>query len=362
MSFQDIRDQDTALRLLRNVLRRGRVPNALLFCGPDGVGKRMAAIEMAKAINCRNKEDDSCGECLSCRKAASGNHPDLRIVIPAKKSRQISIEVIEDVTGQAALRPYESQWRVVILQDAERMNLQAQNHFLKTLEEPPGNTLFILLSQFPRMLLPTIRSRCQQVRFRCLRTETIVELLQAQRDLPVELAQAIAGLSQGQMTRALDLVDSDKRAIILSITERLAQGDDPVVISEEFIKKLAEQRKADESSIDAALDVRDRQSMTPEEREQLKEEQMAAVDALHKRNLQEYLYLLETWYRDQLIYAAAGDHGHVLNRDQIGRLEREGSSDPGAKIVAIEKNRRLLERFVSEDRVFRDLFFALAAP
>jgi DNA polymerase-3 subunit delta' len=361
MSFAAVRDQEVALRLLRNVLTRARVPNAMLFWGPGGVGKRMAALELTKAVNCAEAAGDACDACLSCRKVASGNHPDVRVVSPAKKSRLIDLEMLTEVTELATLRPFEGAWRVFILEDAERLTPPAQNRFLKTLEEPPGNSLFLLTTEHPRLLLPTIRSRCQLVRFRALRPETVAELLRERRDLSDAQAAALAALAQGQMTRALDLVDSERRTISLTLAGRLSAGDDPVVLAEEFVKTLGDQQKLIESAVDAQLEPGENESLTPEEREERKQARMAAVSARYQRELLEYLYLLETWYRDLLVLERTGDRAALLNHDQADALEKASPGRAAEKIAAIEQARVYLERYISEDRIFRDLFLTLAS-
>ena len=236
MSFDDIKDQAIPLRLLRNIVLRGRVPNGLLFWGPGGVGKMMAALEMAKAINCESGTGDACGTCLPCRKVAHGNHPDVKHITPSGKTCNIKVEAIDFVNDLATYRPFEARWRIILIQDADRMGVPAQNHFLKTLEEPPSNTLFILLTEFPRALLPTIRSRCQQLRFGTLRPDTVASLLMRERDVDPNAAAAIAAVSQGQMSRALDLVDTKKRTVMLDVTQRLESGEDPLALSEEFVQ------------------------------------------------------------------------------------------------------------------------------
>jgi len=362
MSFGDIRDQETALRLLRNFIARDRVPNGLLFWGPGGVGKRLAAMEFAKALNCKEAKGDACGRCITCRKIDHGNHPDIRVLAPKDKSRMIKREEIDEVNEFAALRPFESQWRIFILRDAERMNASAQNHFLKTLEEPPGRSLFVLLSEHPRMLLPTIRSRCQAVRFRALRRETVSELLRRERDLPIELADSIAEIAEGQMSRALDLVDSEKRQVALSLVERLAEGGDPVVMAEEFSAFLDNQRKQIEAAVkaEAGSDAMDEQSRG--DAESAKEERLALLAAAVRRDIVEYLYLMQTWYRDLLVAGAAGNGGPVWNIDKRDAIATAaGGGDASAKIAAIEQARVNLDRFIPEERVFRELFFALAA-
>src|SRR5690606_15765070 len=135
MSFSRIRDQYVPVQFLRNMLERGRVPHGLLFHGPAGVGKQLTAYEFAKALNCQTHEADACDTCLNCRKIAHRNFPDIITVAPVKRSRIIDVGAIGSVNEMASLRPFESNWRIFIIQDADRMGGPAQNHFLKTLEE-----------------------------------------------------------------------------------------------------------------------------------------------------------------------------------------------------------------------------------
>ena len=361
MAFADIHDQHVPVRLLRNILCRGRVPHGLLFHGPEGVGKRLTAETFVKALYCESQEGDVCGQCLACRKVESGNHPDLQHLQPRKRARIINTETIEEINALAALRPREGQWRTFIFHEAERMHLTAQNKFLKTLEEPPGKSVFILLSEHPRLLLPTIRSRCQSLRFGALSPETIVRLLKAHRGVDDTAAQTLAAVSQGQMSRALGYLDSDTRGATLSFALRLQQGEDPLFLSEDFAAYLAERRAEVESSLKAEAKELNRQEMSSEDVEAQKEALEAAVAERVQAALMEYLYLLQTWYRDAWVYRATGNADHLLNRDQAAHLAQAPESDYGAKLRAIEKARVYLERFIKEDRVFRDLFFALAA-
>ncbi|MFA6241710.1 MAG: DNA polymerase III subunit delta' [Candidatus Hydrogenedentales bacterium] len=360
MSFSAIRDQDVAIRLLQNMVREKRIPNGLLFLGPGGVGKAMAAMELAKAINCAVGGPEPCDECLSCRKIAHGNHPDIKAVTPATKNREILKKDVDEINELAALRPFESQWRIFIIRDADRMRREAQDHFLKTLEEPPGKSVFILISEYPRILLPTIRSRCQLVRFRALRRETVADLLQKLRDLDRETAESIAGISEGEMSRALDLVDSDKRDVVLALAHRLADGDDPVVMAEEFAAFLDTRRKDIESTVKAEMGIDDANDLTRDDLERLKEQRVAQLNAVIKRDILELLHLLATWYRDAAVLGETHDREQVWNKDQLERLEREPTASIGEKIRAIEQTRVYLDRYIPEERVFRDLFLTLA--
>ena len=359
--LKDIRDQEIPIRLLSNLITRNRIPNGMLFWGASGIGKSMTALAFAKAINCSEQTGDACGTCLSCRKIDSGNHPDIAQIAPVKKSRIIDVEAIENIIEMASLRPFEARWRVFIIYEADRMRGPAQNHLLKTLEEPLGPSVFILVSEYPQMLLPTIRSRCQRIRFRSLHPATVKELLLRERDnISPEMAESIAGIAQGQMSRALDLVDSDKRAMVFDIIERFQRKEDPLFIAEEFASYIASQKSLIEGNIKVGTPATDPKETSKEDRERLKEEQMSLVDALSRQNTLEFLYLLELWYRDVLVYLATGDMAQVLNRDQTNLLVQAGDEDAEAKISSIEKARLYLERFLNEERVFRDLFFALA--
>lgn len=362
MNFSDIRDQHVAVRFLRQVLAQKRMPNGALFWGPEGVGKRSTAIAFAKALNCSAGKDDACGECLSCRKIEHGNHPDLKIIKPTGKTRTIKVALVDEMIDLSSYRPFEAAWRVFIIQDAERMNEPSQNHFLKTLEEPPSATVFLLLSEFPRMLLPTIRSRCQQVRFGALRMETVKSVLLAQRDLPETVAEAIAAISQGQMSRAFDFVDSGKREVVIDVAKRLSAGDDPLALASEFARHLDSQSDALKASLkEEAPD--DPQDMTAKEREDRKEELDARVIGLIRRQVMEYLYLFDVWYRDALVINATSDDSRILNRDHLEDLRRVNmQGDDGARIAAIEKARLYIERNLSMERIFRDLFFVLGKP
>jgi len=359
MSFDDVKDQAVPLRLLRNSITAGRIPNGLLFWGPAGVGKRFAAFELVKALNCTERTADCCGECLSCRKVLHGNHADVKTITPTGKTRAIGVDAVDFMNDLSSYAPFEGGWRVFLIEDADRMRLPAQNHFLKTLEEPPSKTVFVLITEAPRRLLPTIRSRCQPVRFGALQPETVKSLLLRDRELPEDVAEAIAAVSQGQMSLAFSLVDSDKRQVVLDVAHRLAKGEDPYLLSEEFVSHL----KASMENVRNALGMNDEDGAmddaSREDREERKREQEALIESYIRRDIMEYLYLLSTWYRDELVYGASQSVERVLNRDQVDRLD--GGNSAHEKVGAIEKAWVYIERNLNMDRVFRDLFFALAA-
>lgn len=206
MSFARIRGHERPLHLVRGALRAGRLPHALLFAGPDGVGKRAAALELAKAVNCAGPgggpaaeaPDDACDACRPCRMADRGAHPDILVIAP--EGRSLKIDQVRELERHATLTPYAGRRRVALVDGAEAMTPQAQNAFLKTLEEPPGGAVLILISAAPTALLPTIRSRCQEVRFGPLPDAVVVDLLAAEGWDPEDAgrAAALAGGSAGQ--------------------------------------------------------------------------------------------------------------------------------------------------------------------
>ena len=154
------------LKQLYHAIASDRVAGAYLFVGVANVGKETVALNFAKSINCRTSDEGACGTCLSCRKADDGNHPDLQIIRPS--GAWIKIDQIRELQKRIIYRPLEGVRKVYILAEAERMNLEAANCLLKTLEEPPADSVLILLTTNLDALLPTIRSRCQIIPFHSL--------------------------------------------------------------------------------------------------------------------------------------------------------------------------------------------------
>jgi DNA polymerase-3 subunit delta' len=198
MPFRDVHGHRRLIELLSHSIQRGTLPPSLIFAGPAGVGKRLTAIAVAQAVNC----PDSCGKCAACVRIARGVHPDVLLVGPGE-SGSIKVDQIRDVIEQTAFRPFEGRRRVVIIDDADALVAAAQNALLKTLEEPPSASMFILITSRPDMLLPTVRSRCPLLRFGPLSEAEIAAALRAQGRSDAE-ARAVAAASDGSLGRALD--------------------------------------------------------------------------------------------------------------------------------------------------------------
>jgi DNA polymerase-3 subunit delta' len=199
--------QERALGQLTAALDAGRPHHAYLFDGPDGVGKRTTAIALAQALSCETHRGRGCGACEPCRKIDAGTHPDLILfqVVPEKGQT----ERVRDLQPQLAFPPHEGRARVVVLDPAHELNQQASNVLLKTLEEPPPRTHFVLCTAIPSALLITIRSRCQHVHFSPLPDEVVAARLAAAHGVSDEAAQAASQAAGGSLGRALELAATD---------------------------------------------------------------------------------------------------------------------------------------------------------
>lgn len=194
---------DCILRL-KTVIQRGRLPHALLFAGPSGIGKFLVAQTTAAAIFC-NRANTPCGRCESCRSFSAGTHPDYSVVRP--DGQAIKIEQIRALQGQLALAPYQSNRRVAIIERAETMTPAAANSLLKTLEEPVGAAVFILTADNRRQLLDTILSRCQTIFFQPLDDRALADEL-TKKGASLAQARALARVSGGSMAKAEELLSS----------------------------------------------------------------------------------------------------------------------------------------------------------
>ncbi len=213
------------MRFLKQLLKKDAVPHALLFSGMAGTGKFAAAKEFAKALNCLDPQDyDSCGVCRECHKLDEGLHPDL-VYVGSGDGVSIKIEQVRELRKRFRFRPFEGKFRVVIIQEAQKLLEAAANALLKMLEEPPKGNVFILLTPEPQMLLPTIVSRCCQVRFQPFEDEVVAQYLAREGGLPRDDAARIARLAAGSIEKARWLTEEDKVASWKEVVARLENLD-----------------------------------------------------------------------------------------------------------------------------------------
>ncbi len=188
--------------ILLGSLKKGRVATTYLFSGESGVGKKLMAVEFAKAVVCQSpveveKLTDACDNCRLCRKFSASSHPDLKIVLPEKG--MIKIEQVREVIDFLSLKPFEASKKVLIIDDADCMNLPASNALLKTLEEPPDECLIILISSVPDMIIDTIRSRCFTIRFSLLNMSDCERVIREKiQDKSEDAVKELIRLSMGR--------------------------------------------------------------------------------------------------------------------------------------------------------------------
>jgi DNA polymerase-3 subunit delta' len=252
MSFDQILGQESAVAILRNALRHGRLAHAYLFLGPEGVGKRLTALTLAKAMNCQSppRAGDSCDQCSSCAKVNSSNHADVILLEP--EGDVLKIDQVRDMQRRLRFRPLEGGRRACIIDSADCLNDAASNAMLKTLEEPPDETHLFLITSRPHQLLPTILSRCQWVKFKPLSSAHIVQILQTAHALEEEQARFYSSLAEGSVGQALALsnrVDFQKRTAWLH-----AFSEIPEKTAEEIFE-TCERVSKEEEGIDDLLEL-----------------------------------------------------------------------------------------------------------
>ncbi len=226
MPFADIVGHERIVEVFRRSVRSGKISHSYIFEGVSGCGRRKTALALIQAIYCQAVDDDACGVCPACRKVTGGNHGDIHVVEPLPDKRDISIDQLREIQRELSLRPYEAPRKACIMEPAERMSVNAANSLLKTLEEPPGNAIIILLTENADMLLATIRSRCQLIRFSPLSPENI-RLLLIRNGMEPDAADLLAPMAEGSVQRACEL-DNDalsaRRGMLLTHLSALSLG------------------------------------------------------------------------------------------------------------------------------------------
>jgi len=254
--FRDTIGHRQLVRLLSRSIAAGSLPPSLIFSGPEGVGKKRTALALAQALNCgrsvasgrwpvvggqgsvvRGQEPgeagdelpiDACGECPACRRIARNAYPDVFLVQP-EDSASIKIEQIRDVIAQTAYRPFEGRRRVVIIDEADAMGADAQDALLKSLEEPPPHSVFVLVSARADVLAPTVRSRCPSLRFGRLNPAEIARALARDHGYTEEESRLAAALAGGSLGRALEAAAGgldDVRAAACRALRQVAEAAD----------------------------------------------------------------------------------------------------------------------------------------
>jgi len=245
MPFRDLAGNRTVLGLLARAIDAGTLPPSLIFGGPEGVGKRQAALALAQALNCLTPVRpapwpdapsapplaiDACGTCAICSRIARQIHPDVLVISP-EETGNIKIDVVREVLRKVGFKPFEARRRVVIFDAAEGLLTDSQDALLKTLEEPPPGSVLVLVTAQPGQLLPTVRSRCPTVRFAPLATSAVIDWLMTHEGLAEPQARAIASVARGSLAAAREAASEAEgqegyRAAAVRVLQQVSDAGD----------------------------------------------------------------------------------------------------------------------------------------
>jgi DNA polymerase III subunit delta' len=319
MGFSQIVGHQKQIELVRQALNRGRLHHAYLFVGAEGVGKKTIALGLAKAIHCPALTGDFCGECADCARIQDGNHPDVRILSPLAGKKEISIQQIRELEKELNFRSFSGKKKIAILDPATLMNLPAQNALLKTLEEPPQDSLLILIASNGGALLPTLRSRCLRLTFGPLARHLVSGFLVSRKRIEVETAEFLAAMSMGSLGSVVSIDTQElleRRREWMRLTSSLRAGD-----------------------YRAATDA-------------------AEVLAGSKEDSLRFLEWVESWFRDLLIYTVTQNQQDIVNVDMLEQIQQQSATadferlflritEAKAAVAGIQRN--LNRRMVLED-------------
>ena len=311
--FNDIYGQDAIKEYMGNVLETRQVSHAYIIAGEKDSGKEFIAGIFACALQCEKGGVEPCGECHSCRQALSGNHPDIIRVVHEKPG---SIGV-EDIRGQVnndiVIKPYYGPYKIYIINEGEKMTVQAQNALLKTLEEPPAYGIILILTA--GALLPTIQSRCVKLEMKPVRDDIVRRYLMEELKVPDYKANVCVAFARGNIGRA----------------KLLASSEDFDRVKEEAVTLLKYIHELETAEIVAAI-------------KKINEFKLDVTD---------YLDLISIWYRDVLLFKATNDANHLIFREEIKYIRREAdrtSYEGLEKILdAVEKAKQRLLANVNFD-------------
>jgi DNA polymerase-3 subunit delta' len=301
-----------------------RVGHSYIFSGPNAIGKKKLALEFAQALNCENSArlNDSCGNCPSCRKMISGNHPDVYLL--ETREQFIRIDAIRSIQQMMTFKPLEGRRRLVIIDDADKMNEQAANALLKTLEEPSDANIIILVTARPYWLPQTILSRCQHVRLSPLTAETVARFLTEKKQMDPSRSGVLALLSAGSIGRALESDNEDVMAFRSELGRLLSaagSGDPMTLLS------------------------------------------LASFLGQDKKAVMQGLKILSTYFRDALVYKETAGAEMIVNADHLSVVSSLAGRLRGEQILEnlsiVEKSGELIEMNVNKSLTLEAMAFKL---
>lgn len=321
MPSSDIIGHKKQREILQWALEKGRLHHAYLFVGPEGVGKRTVALSLAKGIHCLERAHDFCNRCANCVRIQSGNHPDVRILEPATGKKEITIQQVRELERELSFRTFSGRKKIAIVDPASLMNLFAQNALLKTLEEPPGDSLLVLISTNTGGLLPTLLSRCLRLSFAPLPLKEVEGFLISEKKMKQEEAGLLAALTMGSLGRALS-----------------PEMEPLVEKRKEWLEKISSLHRADCRGW------------------------MALAEGLAgaREEAVKFLEWLAIWYRDIVIYCAAGNVQGIANRDMLKRIEEQAHASDLEQVLFLltqaSRTMRRIQRNVNRRMALENFF------
>ena len=314
-TFQDIIGQEQIVEHLKTAVETGNVNHAYILQGERSCGKEFIAKVFAKALQCEHPQNgEPCCECQSCKQADSGNQPDI-IRVTHEKPNTIGVEDIRKITGDVAIKPYSSKRKIYIINEAEKMTVQAQNALLKTLEEPPAYVVILLLTTNVDAMLQTIQSRCILLTMKPVRDELVKQYLMRDVQVPDYKADVCVAFARGNVGRAKALASSEEFDNIKQDAVALLKYIREMEITDILtaIKKISE----------------------------------------YKFEIDDYLDIMAVWYRDVLLFKATNDINHLIFKDELPNIKKtaDQSTYEGIEIIidALEKAKSRLQANVNFD-------------
>ncbi len=324
MSFTSVIGHENIIEHLQSSIAHGRINHAYIFDGIEGVGKKTLSNSFAKALNCEKKGIDACGSCISCKTFDTGNNPDIIYITHDKKDITVS-DVREQIIKNITLKPYRNKYKIFIIPEADKMNILAQNAFLKTLEEPPEYGIFLLLCENYNKFLVTILSRCVMFKLHPLPYNKITDYLAESMNISKEQAELYSTYSQGSIGKALKLFNSD-----------------------EF-------RDMRDTAIETALKLEKADMI----------ELYSLVDTLReqKNTLDSILEIMYLVYRDALVLKETGDKKRLIQKDKLSQTseiaKRASLSQLINRCKYIDDTRSRLNRNGNSQLLLETLFFKI---
>lgn len=285
--FKNIIGHEQIIEHLQNTIRLDKVSHAYILNGPDQSGKMMLAEAFAMALQCEKKGVEGCMSCHSCKQAVSHNQPDI-IYLQHEKPNTISVKDIRSQINQdIAIRPYASPYKIYIINEAEKMNHQAQNALLKTIEEPPSYGIIILLTTNADSFLPTILSRCIRLNLKPVANEKIRDFLMKRYQIPDYQADISVAFAQGNVGKAIQLASSDNFKELKDAAVQLMKRIKDIEVYEmgEAVRQISN----------------------------------------FKLTINDYFDIMMVWYRDVLMYKATMDINSLIFREQVYEIKNQAS-------------------------------------